>query len=97
MSRFKSFVILDMLLTLPLLAYATYDIWARNANPVEFILPVLLVTIMLPSIVSVFRWSLPQALAFACLVLYVGVALFLAFRTIEYGMTLTLAFYSEWR
>ena len=82
MSRFKSFVILDLLLTLPLLAYAIYDIVARHANPVEFILPALLVAIMLPSIVSVLGWSMPQALAFVCLLVYVGFACILIFRSI---------------
>ena len=82
MSRFKSFVILDLVLTLPLLAYAIYDIVARHANPVEFIIPALLVVIMLPSIVSVLGWSMPQVLAFVCLLVYVGVACLLIFRTI---------------
>jgi len=82
MSRFKSFVILDLLLTLPMLAYATYDIVARHAHPVEFIVPALLVAIMLPSIVSILGWSMPQALAFVCLLVYIGLAGFLIFRTI---------------
>jgi hypothetical protein len=82
MNRFKSFVILDLLLTLPLLVYATYDIVARNANPVEFILPALLLVIMLPSIVSLLGGALPQVWAVVCLVFYVGITLFLVFRMI---------------
>jgi hypothetical protein len=82
MNRFKSFAILDLLLTLPLLVYATYDIVARNANPVEFILPAVLVVIMLPSIVSLLGRVLPQVWAVVCLVFYVGIALFLVFRMI---------------
>jgi predicted permease len=85
MNRFKSFVILDLLLTLPLLIYATCDIVARNANPVEFILPAVLVVIMLPSIVSLAGGVLPQVWAVVCLLLYVGISLFLVFRTIADG------------
>ncbi|MCC6820002.1 MAG: hypothetical protein IT579_04650 [Verrucomicrobia subdivision 3 bacterium] len=73
---------MDLLLTLPLLAYSTYDIFARHANLVEFLLPALLVLIMFPSIAYIFRWSLPQVLALVCLLAYAGFALILVFRTV---------------
>lgn len=86
MRRLKPFVILDALVTLPLLVYATYDTFKlREAGVFWFEVFILgcALAVMFPSFVCVIGLSLNQSVAVVCLLFYLALLVFMWFRLLS--------------
>jgi hypothetical protein len=86
MSRLKPFVILDVIVTLPLFAYATYTTFKRPPIDTfwfELVLLAFALIVMFPSMVCLAGRSLHQVVAAICLFLYVGFLILMCFRLLS--------------
>ena len=85
MNRFKPFVVLDVLVTLPLCLYAVHETFTNPPDGMLWLALLVLggfFTVMLPSLVCLAGRTLNPVVAGFCLLVYLVMMIFLWFRVL---------------